>query len=56
MFSTFHKEWVQCLGVLRVFTSWRQEFLLLLGAVTATDGLQDAVKQPVAYADTQLRW
>lgn len=35
--------------------SWRQEFLMLLSAVTATDGLQDAVKQPVAYADTQLQ-
>eukprot|EP00435_Cladocopium_sp_Y103_P019887 s640_g4.t2 len=28
-----------------------QEFLMLLSAVTATDGLQDAVKQPVAYAE-----
>lgn len=35
--------------------SWRQEFLMLLSAVTATDGLQDAIKQPVAYADTQLQ-
>lgn len=34
---------------------WRQEFLMLLSAVTATDGLQDAIKQPVAYADTQLQ-